>query len=93
MFTIHREGLAEDAYGRFRELIQVQFVFPGVDEIGDIATRMGFPGDTLTKVIDDHIVEARTFGRASASLLVINVDAIESLDHLQDPDLQTGLFQ
>ncbi len=92
MFTVHGKGLAEDARSRFGELIQVQFVFPGVDKLCDIATRMGFPGDTLTEVIDDHIVEARAFRRASASLLLINVDTIESLDHLQDADLQTGLF-
>jgi len=59
MFTVHGEGLAEDAYGCFRELVQMQFVFPGVDEIRNIATRAGFPSDTLTEVIDDHIVEAR----------------------------------
>jgi len=93
MFAFHREGLEEYACGCFRELIQVQFVFPGVDEICDIAAGAGFPGHALTKVIDDHIVETRMFRRASASILVINVDAIESLDHLQDADLQTGLFQ
>lgn len=79
--------------GSFCELIQVQFVFPGVDEICDIATCMGFPGDTLTEVIDDHVVEARAIRRASASILLIDVDTVKSLDHLQDAHLQTGLFQ
>ena len=93
MFTVHGKGLAEDARSRFGELIQVQFVLPRVDEFSNIAPSAGFPGDTFTEVIDDHIVEARAFRRASASLLLINVDTVESLDHLQDADLQTGLFQ
>ena len=82
MFAVHRERLAEDACGCFRELVQMKFVLPRVGEIRNIATGAGFPGDTLTKVIDDHIVEARMFGRASASILLINVNAIKDLDYL-----------
>ncbi len=93
MFTVHGEGLAEDACGCFCELVQMQFVLPRIDEIRNIATRAGFPSDTLTEVIDDHIVEARAIRRASASIFLINVDAIKDLDHLQDAHLQAGLFQ
>jgi len=93
ILTVHGEGLEEDARGCLRELIQMKFVLPGVDEIRHIATRAGFPGDTLTKVIDDHIVEPRAIRRASASILLIDVDTVKSLDHLQDAHLQTGLFQ
>jgi len=93
ILTVHGEGLEEDARGCLRELIQMKFVFFCEDQIRNIATRAGFPGDALTEIVDDHIVEARAIRRPSASILLIDVDTVKSLDHLQDAHLQTGLFQ
>ena len=71
----------------------MEFVFCGVNEIRDIAAGVRFPGDTFTKIIDDHIMKTRALECAAASIGLINIDAVKDFDHLQDANLQSGFFQ
>jgi hypothetical protein len=74
-------------------MIIFQFVFASKRNIGDVATGTSLSRNAFAEIIDDHIVEPWPLGGAPSPFSRLHVDAIENLNEIEDPHVQSSFLQ
>ena len=69
-----------------------EFVFPGQGQIGYIAAGARLATRKLTKIIGDNVMEARLLLVRRGRGVLVQIDAVEELNQLENANLEPGFF-
>src|SRR5258708_39362631 len=85
--AVHGKGFLHDARRGFRQVKSREFLLARECHVGYVAPSLGLAADSLTKIIRNDEVKSRPWFGFIFCRSITQVNPVEHLDQLQDPDL------
>src|SRR5258708_8911409 len=90
--AVHGKGFLHDARRGFRQVKSRKFLLARECHVGYVTPSFGLAADSLTKIIRNDEVKSRSWLGLNFSRSITQVNPVEHLDQLKDPDLDARFF-